>query len=138
MTWVCVTCRKPATVPPQHPTLTVTYRTGWCESCHVSGRTFRYDGEGRKQRGMALAETAEAIGGEWVNLADRAIYRLAHEGAPFSAEDVARLAGRPTHPNAMGARINAAARKGLIVKAGTVTASRPERHRNEMRLWRGA
>jgi hypothetical protein len=37
----------------------------------------------------------------------------------------------------MGARLNAAARKGIIVKAGTIKASRPERHANEMRLWRG-
>jgi hypothetical protein len=37
----------------------------------------------------------------------------------------------------MGARINAAAKRGLIVKAGTVKAHRPERHANEKRLWVG-
>jgi hypothetical protein len=37
----------------------------------------------------------------------------------------------------MGARINAAAKRGVIVKAGVVKASRTERHANEMRLWVG-
>ena len=91
-----------------------------------------------KQRGMRLAETAEAIHDDWVETADYAIEHLCAEGRPFSAEDVRRLVGPPSHPNAMGARINAAARRGLIVKVGTITATRPERHANEMRLWRGA
>lgn len=91
-----------------------------------------------KERGMRLAETAEAIHGEWVKKADAAIWWLAHKGLPFSAEDVRAYAGEPTHPNAVGARFNAAARRGWIVKAGTVKASRSERHANEMRLWIGA
>ena len=91
------------------------------------------------QLGMGLAERAEtAINAAWIELAEVAILQLAARGEPFSAEDVARLAGRPSHPNAMGARINAAARRGIIVKAGSVLATRRERHANEMRLWRGA
>jgi hypothetical protein len=96
-----------------------------------------FSGAGRKRRGMAIVETAEAIHGRWVKQADATIEWLAMKGDPFSAEDVRAYVGDPAHPNAMGARINAAARKGLIIKAGTVKADRPERHANEMRLWIG-
>jgi hypothetical protein len=91
-----------------------------------------------QQRGMAIVETAEAIHGRWVERADWTIRNLAARREPFSAEDVRRIAGDPVHPNAMGARINAAAKRGVIVKAGVVKASRTERHANEMRLWVGA
>jgi len=97
-----------------------------------------FSGPARAQRGMRLAETAEAIHDDWVERADHAIWRLARGGVAFSAEDVRMLAGEPAHPNAMGARINAAARRGIIIKAGFVTASRPERRAGEQRLWRGA
>ena len=90
-----------------------------------------------QQRGMAIAETAEAFHSGWIELADQVIARLASYGEPFSAEDVRRWAGDPVHPNAVGARFNAAARRGLIVKWGSVKATRPERHANEMRLWVG-
>jgi hypothetical protein len=90
-----------------------------------------------KERGMALVETAEAIHGTWVKQADATIEWLAMKGVPFTAEDVRAYVGDPAHPNAMGARLNAAARKGIIVKAGTIKASRPERHANEMRQWVG-
>ena len=96
-----------------------------------------FDGEARKQRGMAAVETAEAIHGAWVERADAEILFLARTGIPFSAEDVRRTAGDPVHPNAMGARFNAAARRGLIRKAGVIKADRSERHANEMRLWIG-
>jgi hypothetical protein len=96
-----------------------------------------FSGEARKQRGMAIVETAEAMHGRWVKQADATIEWLAMKGVPFSAEDVRDYVGDPAHPNAMGARINAAAKRGLIVKAGTVKAHRPERHANEMRLWVG-
>jgi len=90
-----------------------------------------------KERGMAIVETAEAIHSDWIEQADFWIETLAAVGRPFSAEDVRRRVGPPAHPNALGARMNAAAKRGLIVKAGTVKASRPERHANEMRLWVG-
>ena len=97
-----------------------------------------------KERGMAIVETAEAIHSDWIERADDAIRELAGtrfaftgEPIPFTAEDVRARVGPPAHPNSMGARMNAAAKRGLIVKAGTVKASRPERHANEMRLWVG-
>ena len=89
------------------------------------------------ERGMAVVETAEAIHGTWVKEADAVIWWLAHKGVPFTAEDVRAYVGDPIHPNAMGARLNAAAKKGWITKAGVIKASRPERHANEMRQWVG-
>jgi hypothetical protein len=97
-----------------------------------------FTGRGRKERGMAIVETAEAIHGKWVKEADAAIWWLASKGQPFSAEDVRAYCGDPAHPNAMGARLNAAAKKGWIVRAGYIHATRPERHANEMRLWVGS
>jgi hypothetical protein len=87
---------------------------------------------------MAIAETAEAFHSGWIELADTVIARLASYGEPFSAEDVRRWAGDPVHPNAVGARFNAAARRGLIVPAGITKATRPDRHASLLRLWVGA
>ena len=140
--WRCTFCHTAATFGRLYSTVSPDYRHGYCWKC-LHERTFTLGSEPLTgahlaQRGMAITETAEAMAGDWTLRADAAIRDLASHEAPFSAEDVARLAGRPSHPNAMGARINAAARRGIIVKAGSVLATRRERHANEMRLWRGA
>ena len=96
-----------------------------------------FDGAARAERGMALAETAEAIHGRWVHKADLVIRLLAHKRVPFTAEDVRHAAGDPTHPNAMGARLNAAARKGIIECTGITTATRADRHASVLRVWVG-
>src|SRR5438105_9718295 len=90
-------------------------------------------GEALKERGMALAAGAESP--DWKGA--EAIALLARGGEDFTAEDVRALAGDPSHPNALGAALNAAARKGLIVCVGRIKAERPSRHANEVRLWRG-
>lgn len=89
-----------------------------------------------KERGMALADGAEDD--RWRKQCDATIEWLAMKRIPFSAEDVRAYVGEPSHPNAMGARFNAAARRGIIVKAGRVQAQRAERHANEMSSWIGA
>lgn len=139
-TWTCVRCGRPADESRLTATASAEYLVGRCLNHRIGHSLFATttDGETLKQRGMAIVETAEGIHTGWVTRADAAIAQLAQRGTPFSAEDVAAIAGRPDHPNAVGARFNAAARRGIIVKAGVVKASRPERHRNEMRLWIGA
>ena len=97
-----------------------------------------FTGERRKQRGMRLAETAEAIHDDWAERAYAVIVWLAEWGCTFSAEDVRKYASGPAHPNAVGAIINAAARRGVIVPVGITKATRPDRHASLLRLWRGA
>lgn len=135
MTWACVKCGREATDLRLHATAARGFMSGYCLEC----RTHRYFSEGSalKESGMRLVETAEAIAGPWVEQFDAELSRRAASGEEFSAEDITAVVGRPSHPNAVGARINAAARKGLIEKVGVVKASRRERHANEMRLWRG-
>ena len=135
MSWACVKCGREATIYRLRPTASDAYLWGYCLGC----RTERLHGQGEaeKETGMRLAETAEAIAGTWVEEADKAIGQLAAEGVEFTAETLAERVGRPSHPNAMGARIHAAAAKGIIEKVGVVKAKRRERHANEMRVWRG-
>jgi hypothetical protein len=93
-------------------------------------------GDQLKLFGMARVEQ-DMGDAPWRALADRAIAHLAARGEPFSAEDVCALAGRPSHPNAVGARISTAARTGTIRRSGFAKASRAERHSNVMALWVG-
>lgn len=94
-------------------------------------------GDQLKVWGMERVEMS-AFDAPWRAVADDVIRHLAAAGEPFSAEDVCIMAGRPTHPNAVGARISAAARSGLIRRCGFAKAVRPERHSNVMALWVGA
>lgn len=93
-------------------------------------------GEQLKAFGMAQVDLALSDA-QWRAVADLAIRELARQGVPFSAEDVCAIAGRPVHPNAVGARISAAARAGRIRRAGFAKAQRPERHANVMATWTG-
>ena len=88
-----------------------------------------------KERGMALADGAEDE--KWKKQCDATIEWFAMKRIPFTAEDVRAYVGAPSHPNAMGARFHAAAKRGIIVKAGRVKAQRAERHANEMSSWVG-
>lgn len=93
-------------------------------------------GERRKAEGMALADAAEP--GFWRDRADAAIKALAAEQREFTAEDVRKLAGSPTHPNAFGSRFLAAARSGLIRKTGYRNSKRASLHAHPIAVWRGA
>ncbi len=94
-------------------------------------------GDAYKQLGMLRADVAAST--SWKQDVDAAIVELAATGEPFTAEEVRELAGDPPdHPNAMGARFNAAARAGLIVRVGYRLARRASLHRHPIALWVGA
>ena len=90
-----------------------------------------------KEVGMRGAEFSEVSSG-WVQRADDAIRHLAGLGKPFTSDHVVALVGMPGHYNALGARMNAAARKGVIRKAGYTNAARPSAHARSVALWQGA
>lgn len=94
-----------------------------------TGRTWR-------DRGIARVDAAEPD--VWKRAADRAIEQLAATGEPFTAEDVRRMVGDPSRPNAFGSRFLAAARSGLVHKVGYRPSSRPHRHTNPIAVWVGA
>jgi hypothetical protein len=88
-----------------------------------------------REHGMGRADSAEPL--EWKQRADAAIKSLAASGARFTAEDVRRIAGDPSHPNALGARIFEAARKGQIRRVGTTRAQRVGRRMGTLAEWMG-
>lgn len=92
-------------------------------------------GDALKNQGMARVDQAEDE--DWKERADEAILELARKPSPFTAEDVREIAGDPSRPNAMGARLSANARRGLIRHYGFVHARRPERHSSLVILWMG-
>lgn len=104
-------------------------------------------GEEHRDRGMALAVTNTDR--ELVHQVDLAIVRLVQTRPLFTAETVradledAYRAEMPWTPAAVskiiGARLNAAARRGLITTTGqTVKAKRPEAHARRLLVWRRA
>ena len=152
MSWACVVCHTPRTVadalPPLTETLNPSYRQGKCRKCRQL-RFFEPIGESKrdpelgqigKEKGMGKAERSATPEG-WVARFDAALHSLALQRIEFTSEDVTARAGFPaeaTH-NAVGARMNAAARKGQIVWTGRMrSADRPGRHASLSKIWRGA
>jgi hypothetical protein len=90
-----------------------------------------------KEVGMRGAEFAETPSG-WVEQADAAIARHAATGRPFTSDVIVAEVGMPPHYNAVGARMNAAARKGIIRKAGYTQGARPSAHARTVAVWQGA
>jgi hypothetical protein len=88
-----------------------------------------------RDAGMALADEAEPDA--WKLAADLAIEILARWPESFTAEDVRRLAGDPLHPNAMGPRLQAAARANVIREVGYTTGERPLSRARVLRVYRG-
>lgn len=62
---------------------------------------------------------------------------LSRNGAEFTAEDVRQWVGDPPHPNALGARILAAAKGGIIQCIGYRKATRREAHARVLGVYRG-
>lgn len=94
------------------------------------------DGRRNRDRGMQTATYATDVA--WVRACDAAIRMLAATGDEFDAEVVRSIVGPPVgSPNALGPRIGAAARRGLIVKVGYRQALRPERNAGPLAVWRG-
>lgn len=89
-----------------------------------------------KIAGMMLAD--EAASQDWKDRWDKAIRLLAISGEPFCSDDVREIAGAPEdHPNAAGARFQAAARAGLIRKIGFVKSARAALHAHHVAQWVG-
>lgn len=92
------------------------------------------------QMGLVLKAEGQALVLEheeetWKHAAALEIEALAAIGQPFTAEDVAALVGRPTRPNAMGAAMSAAVRRGQIRRVGYRTATRPDAHARVIAVW---
>jgi hypothetical protein len=94
------------------------------------------EGLRRRDEGIGTVDLAE--GAIWKSKADAAIRFLIDSGEEFGADDVRRIAGDPRHPNAMGGRLLAASRKGLIVCVGRRQSTRAECHAHANPLWRAA
>lgn len=99
------------------------------------------------QRGPAPAprpapsiRTAETNAGSvWNDGADRVIVEMAATGTTFTADDFrVRLLVQPHHPNALGAALARAARRGVITAVGVETSRTPSRHGGLVRVWAGA
>lgn len=124
------------------------FRYGRCRHCQgkrktpttfvlVAEQPNRAAGERGKEVGMRAAEFASIASG-WVELFDVELARLAAEGVDFTSEDVTAIVGQPPSSGAVGARMNAAARRGLIRQVGHRKAARANQHATEIKLWRGA
>ena len=96
------------------------------------------EGERLKEAGMAAA--AKAVDVAWRERFDRRVEVLAMTGEMFTSEDVTAEVGLPPSGsvNAIGARMAAAARRGVIVRLGDVKARRPNRHAARVSQWAGA
>lgn len=91
-----------------------------------------------QHQGMQMALFAKP---EWAEQAKTAIRDLASTGHEFTADDVIRSIGLPSHGinanNAVGAAVSAAARRKEIVRVGFTTASRASSHGRVLSVWRG-
>lgn len=94
------------------------------------------EGQRLRDRGEAQLSMA-SLWDDWPSRADRAIEYLATTGRDFDAESIRDLCGDPGRPNLLGARILAAARKGIIRRVGFRPATRPEAHARHVAVWRG-
>ena len=101
--------------------------------------------ESRALRDAGMAQALEARAVQiWRARAYDAIDYLAWTGSEFTSEDVVRLIGLP-HPgaegsnrnNAVGAVMNAAARRGVITRVGWSTAQRKTSHAAALAVWVG-
>lgn len=100
------------------------------------------EGKRRKEEGMAVAkEHAELT---WKEAFYEVATTFAASGHPFTSEDVIERVGLPTgdvglhRNNAVGAMMNALARRGIIVKTGRhVPSKRAVSHGAELTEWIG-
>lgn len=91
-------------------------------------------GEQLKREGIALV--SEHTPNTW-KVAFRDWVMELPVGTVFTSEDVTRVVGQPpNHPNAVGAQINALARRGEIVLQGYVKAKRNNQHATRIGLWK--
>ena len=91
-------------------------------------------GEALKAEGMGKA-LANVTTPPWKARARQAIIDLALTGREFTSEDVRQRAGDPPTNNVIGAMLNAAARSGVIRRAGYGKADRPAAHARVITRW---
>jgi hypothetical protein len=155
MKWRCVHCkrvREPGD-PDLKDTLTARFRQGRCAG--EKGRPLRFfetvpePGQARdvamgrrlKEKGMGRAEGTQAVlNPEWSERFDATVTALALSRVEFTSEDITARVGRPPSGSgsAVGARVNAAAKKGIIRWTGRMQqAERPNQHAALLKVWRG-
>lgn len=99
-----------------------------------------FDGieEGRRLRDDGHRTALHAADVRWKAAAETALADLAASGVEFTAEDLrARVRVLASSPNALGALISGAARRGEIVHVGYRQAQRREAHGRDLKTWRG-
>lgn len=102
----------------------------------VPPRQTAMTGQQAKSEGIAQAESGTDPA--WAQRFDARVRELAATGRKFTSEDVTSVVGLPPgHPSAVGARMNASARRGLIEKVGVGTAGRENQHAAMLTEWRG-
>lgn len=94
--------------------------------------------EGLRLRDEGTARVEDAVDVDWRERAEAAVDALIVEGQPFTAEEVCRIAGRPDRPNAVGALLLGAARRGAVRRVGYRPARRAERHGAVLAIWQAA
>lgn len=151
--WRCTVCKRPRetgdALPPLTAGLVDRFRNGKCKKCRAV-RVFERvpdsqmnlkEGLRLKERGMAVAETHTAVlAPEWSARVDATIKALALSRKEFTSEDVTARTGMPPvgSGGAVGARMNAAAQRGVIVWTGRMAAAqRPRQHAALLKVWRG-
>lgn len=82
--------------------------------------------------------TEPGVDQEWAARVTSVIEALADTGMPFTAYQVAQVAGEPRHFRHWGRAVAAAHARGLIVPVGATPSRRPSTHRSLVHLWRGA
>lgn len=90
-----------------------------------------------RDRGAASVDSRED-GVWWRSCVDTAIDTLCASGQRWTTDDLRDLGvPEPLHPNAWGARLIAAARRGQIVRVGYVPSRRAESRGRALAQWRG-
>lgn len=94
------------------------------------------NGETRKREGIEQANVQ--VDGDWAENFDLVLRELAESGLPFTSQQITAKVGLPPgHPSAIGARINLAARQGLITDVGVTKSRRDNRHASRVTIWQG-
>lgn len=93
---------------------------------------------------LTLEDADHAASFAWREAVDVAIRQCAVSGREFTADDVRVLLSDgdrgvvDAHPNAYGARFQAARKAGRIVAVGARASDRPASHGRLLRVWRGS
>lgn len=119
-------------------------RSGWqaapsvCpEPCVTADQLTIEDALRARDRGLEVATWATDV--QWREAFDAALARWAVRGVEFVSDDVLADVGPPIgSANAVGARMCAAARAGVIRRVGYRQSSRPSRQGGVVAVWRGA